>query len=116
MTITKTHPAQFYDLNIWGSDEGELRLSAYEWTASDGDYIETNYDKFYTLQLNAPKHIKEIEFLLNDLYLNQYPLTDYDAWIGLDEVLNGDTPETIKLWLNSLPDYRIPTIRMFEGE
>lgn len=117
MTITKTHPAQFYDLNLYGPSKGELCLTAYEWEATqDGRHLQTNSSVYYTRTFQAPQDIKEIEFLLKDLYLNQYPLTDYDTWIDLDEVLNSDTPETIKLWLNSLPDYRIPTIRMFEGE
>lgn len=109
--------AQFYDLNLWSNDSGSLYLTAYEWEATpDGRDLQTNSSVYYTREFQAPEDIKEIEFLLKDLYVNQYPLTDYDAWVDLDDILNKDTPETIKLWLNSLPDYKIPSIRMFEGE
>jgi hypothetical protein len=115
MTKTQTHVAQFYDLNVWGPAKGELCLTAYEWEATpDGRDLQTNTKVYYTRTFQAPQDIKEIEFLLKDMYLNQYPLTDYDTWVDLDEVLNEDTPETIKIWLNSLPDYKVPNITMFQ--
>lgn len=104
-------PMFFYDFNIWGSDKGEIRFSAYEWTALEGDYIETNHDKFHTLQLNAPQDIAEIEYLLDDLYLNQYPLTDYDTWEGLEFLTRGPVPAKIDQFLQSLPDYTIPNYK-----
>lgn len=116
MTRTQTHVAQFYDLNIWSQSKGGLSLTAYEWELTpDGKDLQTNTNKFYTISFKAPQNTKEIEFLLKDLYLNQYPLTDYDTWIDLDKILNEDTPETIKIWLNSLPDYKVPNITMFQN-
>jgi len=117
MTISITHPAQFYDLNVYGPSKGELCLTAYEWeTTPDGRDLQTNSSVYYTRTFQAPQDIKEIEFLLKDLYLNQYPLTDYDTWVDLEDILNEDTPDTIKLWLNSLPGYNIPIITMFDND
>lgn len=107
-------PMYAYDYNIWGSDKGEIRLSAYEWQETDG-YIETNYDRFHTLQLNAPEDIKEIEYLLDDLYINHYPLTDYDTWQGLEFLTRGTTPAKIQEFLDSLPDYTIPNYNKEEA-
>ena len=106
----KIQPMYFYDFNVWGSDSNEIRLSAYEWQETNG-YTETNYDKFHTLQLNAPKHIAEIEYLLDDLYVNQYPLTDYEAWEGLEFLTSGPVPAKIQEFLDNLPDYEIPNFR-----
>ena len=114
-TAQITHTAQFYDLNIYGPARGELCLTAYEWELTpSGDNLQTNTKVYYTRSFHAPGDMKEIEFLLKDLYLNQFPLTDYDTWVDLDEVLNSDTPESIKLWLNSLPDYKVPSVNMFQ--
>jgi hypothetical protein len=116
MTIHATHPAQFYDLNIYAPNSSELCLTAYEWeTTPDGMDLQTNTNVYYTRSFQAPGDMKEIEFLLKDLYLNQFPLTDYDTWVDLDEVLNGNTPESIKVWLNSLPGYTIPNITMYQN-
>ena len=114
-THTQTHPAQFYDLNLWSQSNGELCLTAYEWEATpSGDNLQANTNRYYTRTFQAPEDLKEIEFLLGDLYLNEYPLTDYDTWVDLDEVLNEDTPEAIRIWLNSLPDYEVPKITLFQ--
>lgn len=116
MNIPATHPAQFYDLNLWSQSKGELCLTAYEWMATpDGRDLQTNSSVYYTRTFQAPEDLREIEFLLKDLYLNQYPLTDYDTWVDLDEILNEDTPESIRIWLNSLPGYNIPNITMYQN-
>lgn len=111
----QTHPANFYDLNVWSQSKGELSLTAYEWeTTPDGRDLQTNTNRYYTRTFQAPEDIKEIECLLNDLYVNEYPLTDYDTWIDLEDILHENTPESIRLWLNSLPGYNIPTVNLFE--
>ncbi len=51
----------------------------------------------------------EIEFLLSDLWLNRYPLTDYDEWRNLEEVYNSNTPPAIRDFIEGLPAYELPT-------
>jgi len=98
-----------YDLNIWGSDSGILYLTAYEWKVyeENGEVVEiqTNSEKFHTAMYVAPENIKEIEFLLKDLYVNNFPLTDLDEWIAFEDVVTEDCPPAIKEFLNSLPSY-----------
>ena len=97
-----------YDLNIWGPDENTLHLTAYEWEiAPDGD-IQMNTRNFHHLEFKYPEDVKEIEFLLDDLWVNHYPLTDYDEWRDYGEVYNKDnTPERIKTFLELLPNYEM---------
>ena len=105
--------AQFYDLNVWSRDDGKLCLTAYEWEATpDGQDLQTNNNKFHTIEFTAPQHMREIEYLLNDLYVNHYPLTDYDTWVDLDELVKDDIPESIEVFLKTLPDYKIPAIAL----
>jgi hypothetical protein len=98
-----------YDLNLWSDGKGRLHLTAYEWQVfeENGEVVEiqTNSEKFHTALYVAPENIKEIEFLLGDLYVNQYPLTDYDSWIAFEDVVKDDCPPAIMDFLNSLPNY-----------
>ena len=98
-----------YDLNIWGSDSGILYLTAYEWKVyeENGEVVEiqTNSEKYHTTDFKAPENIKEIEFLLGDLYVNNFPLTDLDEWIAFEDVVKEDCPPAIMDFLNSLPSY-----------
>lgn len=111
--MTNATSAHFYDLNVWSQSSGELSLTAYEWELSPpGDNLQTNTRRYYTRTFQAPQDIKEIEFLLGDLYLNEYPLTDYDVWTSADDMLNSDTPDNIRLWLVSLPSYDVPIIAL----
>lgn len=99
--------AEYYDLNVYSSEDGELSLSAYEWEYDPEGFLQTNSSKYYTITFTAPKDIKEIEFLLDDLYVNHYPLTDYDVWVDIDAVLNKNTPKAIYDFLDSLPIYDV---------
>jgi hypothetical protein len=107
--------AQYYDLNVWSSYHNKLTLSAYEWELSSEGDIQQNSSKYYSITFTAPKDMKEIEFLLDDLYLNQYPLTDYDEWRDLDELLTKKTPEAIFDFLDSLPMYDVPIVGAING-
>lgn len=96
-----------YDLNLWGPDENTLHLTAYEWMLSEDGEIQMNSSKFYSLEFKYPKDIEEIEFLLRDLWVNHYPLTDYDEWRDYDDVYNEKTPRRIKHFLELLPEYEM---------
>jgi hypothetical protein len=105
--------AKYYDLNVWSSDPKELWLTAYEWELDEtGDYVQQNSSKYHSIQFNLLEDIKEIEFLLNDLYVNHYPLTDYDEWRDLDELLNEKTPARVRQFLEDLPAYDVPKIAL----
>jgi hypothetical protein len=106
--------AQYYDLNVWGPDSNTLYLTAYEWeTAPDGQ-LQMNTEKYHTVKFELLADLLEIEFLLDDLYVNQYPLTDYDEWRDLDDVYNENTPQAIRQFLEALPMYDVPAIALLE--
>lgn len=95
-----------YDFNVYGQDEAELRLIAYPLgQAMDEDGVlqpTQNYQDEQTLRLKFPRDLKAIEYLLDDLYINNYPLTDYDDWIAINAIPD-DCPEVIKQFLLELP-------------
>ena len=107
--------AQYYDLNVWSSYHNKLTLSAYEWELAPDGEIQMNSNKYYSITFTAPKDMKEIEFLLDDLYLNQYPLTDYDEWFDSEELLTDKTPYAVYDFLDSLPMYDIPIVGAING-
>lgn len=107
--------AQFYDLNVYGFDGNKLSLGAYEWELSSVGDIQMNSAKFHTITFTYPKDIKEIEFLLDDLAVNHYPLTDYDEWRDLEDVYNINTPKVIRYWLEELPMYEVPVVGAVNG-
>lgn len=100
--------AQFYDLNVWSNSKSKLTLTAYEWELAPDGEVQMNSAKFHSISFRYPKDLKEIEFLLGDLLLNHYPLTDYDEWRDLEELYNIDTPKVIRYWLEELPMYEVP--------
>jgi hypothetical protein len=109
--MLKEMNANFYDLNVWSQNPDELCLTAYEWEATpDGKDLQTNTEKFYTIRFAGLENLIEIEFLMGDLWLNSYPLTDHDTWVDLSEVYNENTPQTIRDFLENLPSYTIPTL------
>ena len=109
--MLKTMNANFYDLNVWSQNPNELCLTAYEWEATpDGYDLQTNTEKFHTIRFVGLENLSNIEFLMGDLWLNSYPLTDYDTWIDLSEIYNENTPPAIREFLENLPPYQIPTI------
>lgn len=104
-------PMFFYDFNIWGENTANLMLIASEWMVDETGNLRTNHDNSHTITFRAPLEITEIEYLLDDLYVNQYPLTDYDTWEGLEFLTRGPIPAKIDQFLQSLPDYTIPNFR-----
>jgi hypothetical protein len=111
--MSKLIPANFYDLNVWSDEATELTLTAYEWEATpDGKDLQMNSSVYHSKTFTTQA---EIEFLLDDLYLNHYPLTDYDNWVNFDEIYSNKTPAGIKQFLESLPEYQLPAIALFEG-
>jgi hypothetical protein len=107
--------AEYYDLNVWGSDSGVLYLTAYEWELAPDGEIQMNTEKYWSIDFKAPEDIKEIEFLLGDLYINQFPLTDLDEWRDLDTLYNDKTPKRIKDFLEILPMYDVPIVGSIDG-
>jgi hypothetical protein len=104
--------AKYYDLNVWGSSDNTLKLTAYEWeTAPDGQ-LQMNTQKYHTKPFKGLENLTEIEFLLGDLYVNRYPLTDYDEWRSLEELYNENTPQAIRSFLEALPPYNVPAIAL----
>jgi hypothetical protein len=106
--------AQYYDLNVWGSDSNTLYLTAYEWeTAPDGQ-VQMNSSRYHTIPFKALDDLTEIEFLLGDLFVNHHPLTDYDEWRDLSDVYNDKTPSAIRRFLDNLPPYNVPAIALLK--
>ena len=96
-----------YDYNLFGDSEASLTLTAYPdvIVPEDGvEYLTTDYSEAnsISLKLTFPKDLKAMEYLLDDLYINEYPLTDYDDWLDISEIPN-DCPEVIRQFLESLP-------------
>ena len=94
--------AQYYDLNIWGEKDNTLFLTAYEWEINPEGYLQINTKKYRTQEFTDRK---DLEFLLDDLWLNNYPFTDYDEWKSIDDLYNSNTPKAIRDFLESLPPY-----------
>jgi hypothetical protein len=106
--------AQYYDLNVWGAGDNILHLTAYEWETAPDGVLQMNTEKYHTAWFRALDNLLEIEFLLGDLYVNHYPLTDYDEWRDLDELYNDKTPPAIKQFLEGLPSYNVPAIALLQ--
>jgi hypothetical protein len=103
-----------YDFNVYGDSDNSITLTAYPLVITydeaydynrkiDCDYSERSA---HSLRLTYPKHLKEIEHLLGDLWINHYPLTDYDDWIGETE-LQQQQPELIQAFLDLLPENKL---------
>jgi hypothetical protein len=67
--------------------------------------LQTNSGVYHSIEFEAPRDLKEIEFLLGDLFVNEFPLTDYDRWVDYDDLLKEGVPARIYSFLENLPDY-----------
>lgn len=101
--------AKYYDLNVWSQAPDEVCLTAYEWEDCPSGGIQMNTEKFRTIRFIGLDKLTEIEFLTQDLWLNSYPLTDFDEWRDLEEVYNNNAPRAIKDFIEGLPIYELPT-------
>ena len=99
-----------YDFNVYGESETTLLLVAYPLSQTidkEGVLSPTqNYESESVLRLKFPRDLKAMEYLLDDLYINNYPLTDYDDWLAINAILS-DCPEVIKQFLLELPTNQI---------
>ena len=107
--------AQYYDLNVYGFDRNLLSLSAYEWELAPDGLIQQNSSKYHTITFRFPEEVEEIEFLLDDLAVNEYPFTDYDEWRNLEELYTSKAPQRIKQFLEELPMYDVPIVGVING-
>jgi hypothetical protein len=97
-----------YDFNVYGDSPSTLSLTAYPLSLvmneegvlmPNQNYLQANQK---TLKLSFPKDLKAMEYLLDDLYINNYPLTDYDDWLDIGTIPD-DCPDIIKKFLLELP-------------
>jgi hypothetical protein len=103
-----------YDFNVYGDSDTTICLTAYplRWIydeAYDNNRkLDCDYsaDTCISLRLEYPQHLKEIEHLLKDLYINNYPLTDYDDWLGVSD-LEAEHPTLIQKFLDELPENKL---------
>ena len=107
--------AQYYDLNVYGFDRNLLSLAAYEWELSTEGDIQQNSSKYHTITFRYPDDLKEIEFLLDNLAINEYPFTDYDEWRDLEELYTSKAPARIRQFLEELPMYDVPIVGIING-
>jgi len=100
-----------YDYNIHSSDPSAITLTAYQqyYDASDDNWIRTDTSKYFSITFQFPQDTREIEYLIGDLYINQYPLTDYDDWVDNVFLFANDAPPLIKNFMEALPTYEKPT-------
>ena len=101
-----------YEFDVYGDSDNSLTLTAYPLIIGNGPYgtdqIMCDYSEHsaHSLRLTYPKHLKEIEHLLDDLWVNHYPLTDYDDWLG-EAQLQAQQPQLIQEFLDSLPENKL---------
>jgi hypothetical protein len=100
-----------YDLNIWSDHPGELTLTAYELEQIPfEDGLQTNTSRYHSIKFHVIRDRAEVEFLLNDLWVNHHPLTGYDTWVGLAQLISEKTPPRIQEFLDRLPNYDAPEL------
>ena len=107
-----------YDFNVWSQEDGSITLTAYELSfvgAYGPSNIQTNSSRYHSITFTAPEDIKEIEYLLDDLYINHYPLTDYDDWVALDFITRDKAPARIARFIIDLPEYT-PVVHEYDRE
>jgi hypothetical protein len=103
-----------YDFNVYGDSDTTICLTAYplRWiydeTYDNNRKLDCDYsaDTCISLRLEYPQHLREIEHLLKDLYINNYPLTDYDDWLGVSD-LEAEHPTLIQKFLDELPENKL---------
>jgi hypothetical protein len=101
-----------YDFGVWGDTDTSLIFTAYPLVIGNGPYgtdrIVCDYSEHssHSLRLTYPANLTEIEHLLGDLWINHYPLTDYDDWLSSIE-LQKQHPTLIQQFLDLLPENKL---------
>ena len=99
-----------YDYNIWSNSDDVLYLTAYEqFYNAEGD-INTDFSKFHNLTIpNIPENYLVIVWLtsFSDEGFMPDELTDYDNWVGSDDLTGEDVPNIIRNWVQLLPDFNL---------
>jgi hypothetical protein len=101
-----------YDFNVYGDSDTSLTLTAYPLSTTirkDGSkLVECDYSErsAHSLRLTFPKDLKVIEYIIDDLYLNHFPLTDYDDWLDITENKK-EYPTLIREFLDLLPENKL---------
>ena len=95
-----------YDYNVYVSED-VLSLCAYEQELSATGQLQTRTDKYKTLKIELTEaNHEEIAYLLNtEDWQDDNEWNEYDSWHDLNYLIEGDTPEVIKNWLDKLPEY-----------
>jgi hypothetical protein len=99
-----------YDYNIHSSEPSSLMLTAYQQylDADDTEWVRIDTSKYHSIKFDFPQNLKEIEYLIGgDLYVNNYPLTDYDDWVDNVFQFAEDAPPLIKNFIENLPPYEL---------
>jgi hypothetical protein len=107
-----------YDFNVWSDADGTVILTAYELSFAGSVSplnIQTNSSNYHSITFKAPHDIAEIEYLLDDMYVNKFPLTDYDEWVGLDFLTRDKVPARIGRFIFDLPEYK-PVVNEYDRE
>jgi hypothetical protein len=101
-----------YDFGVWGDTDTSLIITAYPLSTTireDGSkQMECDYSErsAHSLKLRYPTDLASIEGLLGDLYINHYPLTDYDDWLSIEEIQEQQSP-LIQEFLDLLPENKL---------
>ena len=101
-----------YDFGLYGDSDTSLTLTAYPLSTTireDGSkLVECDYSErsAHSLRFTYPKDLATIENLLGDLYINHYPLTDYDDWLSDEELQQRETP-LVREFLDLLPENKL---------
>ena len=101
-----------YDYNLWTDDDLVLRLTAYELLyCENGKTITgTNTEQFVTLEIPMNKRNGElVSHLLGEGWEND-DHTDFDEWVGLDQLTAGNPPKELTDFLDGLTAY-VPDVQ-----
>jgi hypothetical protein len=101
-----------YDLNLYGSGQHTMRLTAYRLYYDFQGNVSTNYDdQFFTLTLTRADDRVIIRDLVNDNAFYDMHLvadyTDHDEWFDWEELTSGNLRPKLLEWLNGLPEYEM---------
>jgi hypothetical protein len=97
-----------YDYNVWCSDDGVLRLTAYELLYCENGQIAVGTNHEACVSLSVPMTDKNREVITHLLKTDDWQgqdWTDFDEWVGRDELTAGVPPKMITEFLDDLTAY-----------